>query len=884
MILDSARAGDDKLLFASSSGAENTGTDRVKFTDTGFQILDSSGGFNTNGETYIYAAFGDRAGNNWTPNNLIHGPTTKTFTAEKPDGSAWGNIANAFDGNTSNYADGTSSNGATSKIIFNPPLTGVTSLRLYWYGTSNYGYNDTNIGTGSTTAEWKSVYSGSATTVNNIIGISQAGMGVIRLYAIEVNGTVLTEYTDLDPADIDSMIDTPMNITADSGNNPGNYATLNPLNKHNSNNTLSNGNLEFTTSGSDGCLQESTIGMSSGKFYFEVVYSAGSTGQLAGIRKPGSRNYDNSYIYTGTANKYTNGGSGASYGAGLANGDVIGTAFDADNGTLTFYKNGVSQGQAFSGISGTYSFLVGSFGGPPTGIVNFGQRPFAYTPPTNHKSLCTQNLPDPTIADGSTAFDALTYAGSSSPQTVSGLSFASDLIWIKSRSHTAWHILQDSIRGFGKTLFSNSTTAEVGNANDLISNVSATGFSVNTNYNSGTDTATTTTSGSNSYVAWAWDAGSSNTSISAGSLNSSVYDQSQTWSSGITSGSSPNSSYGVANAFNGGKTGLNNTCFVNNGSHVQVDFTTLSSASTVTVHYTANGSGVLKVNGTNQAIDGSGSNVYRSVTVNVSGLSSVRWEQADGSNFVGVSGIEVDGKLLVDNGITLANLPAIASTVRANPSAGFSVVKFEGDRTAGSTVGHGLNAAPELVIVKNRESTSNWMVYHKDAGHGGYLSLNTNAAYASASSVWNNTAPTSSVFTLGADSESNGNGSDMIAYCFTSVENYSSIGSFVGNGTTDNSFVYTGFLPKFILLKYSSHAGDWLLLDTSRRPNGPSGGTLVANVANAEDGYYTDTQANIDFLSNGFKIRVTGSPFGDSGRTVVYAAFAEHPFKYSRAY
>ena len=125
-------------------------------------------------------------GNNWTVNNITHGPTTKTFTAEKPDGSAWGNIANAFDGNTGTYADGTAGNGTTSKIFFNPPITGVTSLRVYWYGTSNYGYNSTSVGTGSTTAEWKSVYSGSAIDVYNIIGISQPGNGVVRLYAIEI--------------------------------------------------------------------------------------------------------------------------------------------------------------------------------------------------------------------------------------------------------------------------------------------------------------------------------------------------------------------------------------------------------------------------------------------------------------------------------------------------------------------------------------------------------------------------------------------------------------------------------------------------------------------------------------------------------------------------
>ena len=120
--------------------------------------------------------------------------------------------------------------------------------------------------------------------------------------------------------------------------------------------------------------------MSSGKYYFESVFSGGQgTGQFAGIRKPGSRNYTDSYLYVGTGTKYINAASGASYGATLSNGDVIGTAFDATNGTLTFYKNGVSQGTAYTGITGTYAFVAGSFTTSPTYIVNFGQRAFAYT-------------------------------------------------------------------------------------------------------------------------------------------------------------------------------------------------------------------------------------------------------------------------------------------------------------------------------------------------------------------------------------------------------------------------------------------------------------------------------------------------------------------------
>ncbi len=373
-----------------------------------------------------------------------------------------------------------------------------------------------------------------------------------------------------------------------------------------------------------------------------------------------------------------------------------------DAGTLKVYINGSIQYSGNS-IIPTSTSLTGRTVTPAVGhsshkhlSFNFGQRPFAYTPPAGYVSLCTTNLPDPTIAEGSNYFDAKLYTGTGSDQAITGLDFSPDLVWIKTRNEAENHFIVDSVRGVTKQLYANLSSQEYTNSNRFKS-FDSNGFTVGT-----TDD---TNQNNNTFVAWAWDAGTSNTSISAGSLNSSVYNQSQTWSSGITSGSSPNSSYGVTNVFNGEKTGLNNTCFVNNSSHVQVDFTTLSSASTVTVHYTANGSGVLKVNGTNQTIDGSGSNVYRSVTVNVSGLSSVRWEQADGSNFVGVSGIEVDGKLLVNNGITLANLPTIASTVRANPSAGFSIVNASvaASLTGGPTIAHGLNKKPEFIIGKNRE-------------------------------------------------------------------------------------------------------------------------------------------------------------------------------------
>jgi len=231
------------------------------------------------------------------------------------------------------------------------------------------------------------------------------------------------------------------------------------------------------------------------------------------------------------------------------------------------------------------------------------------------------------------------------------------------------------------------------------------------------------------------------------------------------------------------------------------------------------------------------------------------------------------------------NNGSIASQVRASTASGFSIVKWTGNRSA-ATVGHGLNSAVKFYFVKNLDQGSDWLTWHTGLSGGGqgFIRLNTSGAASTASSPWNSTIPTNSVFSLGADSESNGNGDEMIAYCWSEVAGYSKIGSFSGNGTTDNVFVYTGFQPKFVLTKYASSGGDWMILDTSRRPNGSTGGTIVPNVDKAQDNYYSNTQVGFDFLSNGFKIRHNGSPMGDSGRTVIYYAVAEHPFKTARAY
>ena len=233
------------------------------------------------------------------------------------------------------------------------------------------------------------------------------------------------------------------------------------------------------------------------------------------------------------------------------------------------------------------------------------------------------------------------------------------------------------------------------------------------------------------------------------------------------------------------------------------------------------------------------------------------------------------------NGSGVSNtVGTIPSTVSVNTTSGFSIVSYTGNSTSGATVGHGLGIAPEMVIVKQRSGgTQDWAVYHKavPATKGMYLNL-TNVATTS-SSFWNNTAPTSSVITLGSGNITNGT-NDYIAYCFHSVEGYSAFGSYTGNGSTDGPFVYTGFRPRYLMIKRTDVADAWAIKDTARDTYNVDDSVLKANENTAES---TSTFWNIDILSNGFKLRNLGSTFNNSGGTYTYMAFAENPFKNANA-
>jgi hypothetical protein len=537
----------------------------------------------------------------------------------------------------------------------------------------------------------------------------------------------------------DSMTDVPTLTSATASN----YATLNPL-KTGTGATLSGGNLNYTCPGSNS-ISLSTIGMSSGKWYCEYVFTSAFGNPEPGIAR------DNvnlqSYLgsdangwlyYGGNGQKYTS-GSGAAYGATFTTNDIIGIAFDADAGTLTFYKNNTSQGTAFTGLTnGPYFFGCGATSQDAT--FNFGQRPFAYTPPSGFKALNTFNLSTPTI--GATAatlasknMNIALYTGTGSSQSITGLGFQPDWTWIKERNAAADHGLYDAVRGVQKQIESNNTGAETTETTGLTT-FGSDGFTVGSlaQLNTSADT----------YVAWNWK---------------------------------------------------------------------------------ANGAG--------------------------------------SSNTVG----------------------SITSTVSANTSAGFSIVTYTGTGS-NATVGHGLGVAPSMVIVKRRDTTGNWGTWHTSIANTNYLLLNTTAASTSGTTYWNSTTPTSTVFSIGTSTDVNANTGTYVAYCFAPIAGYSAFGSYTGTGVDPGPFVYTGFRPRFIMIKRTDTASGvgWWLYDTSTSTYNYARQALNPNLSGAEQFPLNEGGGGaMDILSNGFKCRGTYEDINASGGTYIYMAFAESPFNYANA-
>ena len=216
---------------------------------------------------------------------------------------------------------------------------------------------------------------------------------------------------------------------------------------------------------------------------------------------------------------------------------------------------------------------------------------------------------------------------------------------------------------------------------------------------------------------------------------------------------------------------------------------------------------------------------------------------------------------------------SITSTVSANTTSGFSIVKYTGTGS-NTTVGHGLGVAPSMVITKRLSGADDWVVWHKGlANFATYLFLNSTSGEMGSVAAYQNIAPTATLLYPGSDGRTNGNGQTYISYCFADVQGYSKFSSYTGNGATLGPFVYTGFKPAFVMFKKTSGSADnWQLWDNKRDTYNPVEKALHPDIANT-----ASTDQDIDFLSNGFKIRSSVAHINQSGVKSIYMAFAEAP-------
>ena len=569
-------------------------------------------------------------------------------------------------------------------------------------------------------------------------------------------------FTPTNLAATDQVLDSPTN----------NFATLNPLSKlnwlsQNSTVTTSNGNLGFAVGGG-GNMMDTTIAVSSGKWYWEVTQSAYIMNGIRSTRGIPTGNLTYYYYQNSGQILYTPYNT-TSYTilttvSLSTSGDIIGIALDLDNRTISWYKNNSLLYTATSIVADEYAPCVGGAANSNSSVINFGQDSsfagsktaqnntddngigdFYYAPPSGYLALCEDNLSDPSIALPGDHFEAVVYVGDGNSTQEVTTSFEPDLIWNKNRTTGYHHRFFDRVRGLDKSVYSNKTSAE------------------------------------DTYQDYGYPTATSSTSVTVGQ--------------GTDSGN----------------------------------------------------------------------------LINVLSSNYVLWNwKADNTS----------GSSNTDGTIT--------STVSANTTAGFSIVSYTGNgSTSPTTVGHGLSIAPNFVIVKRRDAVSDWIIGHDSLAtnafaNNKFLKFDTSAVFTN-SVVWGS-QPTSSVvqITNGSAANLNASGGTYVMYCFHSVEGYSKIGSYTGNGSADGPFVYTGFRPKFILIKSSSNSSLWEILDTARDTYNPVGYELYPNTSGAE-GNASGAGGDFDYLSNGFKSRRATIELNTNGYTYIYMAFAESPFKYSNA-
>ena len=443
-------------------------------------------------------------------------------------------------------------------------------------------------------------------------------------------------------------------------------------------------------------------------------------------------------------------------------------------------------------------------------------------------------------------FNTKLYTGNGSARTITGVGFQPDWVWVKNRSATSFHHIYDAVRGDNKQIYSNSSSAEETATNTSgggIGSQASDGFTIV----AGTSNTDNVNTNGNLYASWNWLAGGTAPAITytvkvvSDSGNKYRFDDFGT--SAVT-----------LDLQEGGTYTFDQSDSSNSGHPLRFYTASDKSGGEYTTGVTTTGT--------------AGSSGAKTV-ITVAASAPTLYYQC--SNHAGMGGQANTNSTHGSSNFS----GSVQTTVSAGSTQGFSIVSYTGTGSVG-TFGHGLNSKPNLMIQKKLNGSTAWTVYHDKVASDpatDYLYLSSDAAVADYAGHYNDTEPTSSVFTLGTDTSINGSGTPNITYCFHEVKGYSKFGSYTGTGSTSGNFIYTGFKPSFVMTKRTNGSAAWQIIDTARNPINPTTHALFPNDSTSELGTYTT-----DYLSNGFNIRVTTASRNGSGDTYIYMAFAESPF------
>ena len=707
-----------------------------------------------------------------------------------------------------------------------------------------------------------------------------------------------------------------------------NFATLNPLDPFSG--TLSEGNLKYANTNSFKASRGNFEIPSSGKWYFEVLNTTATDGDnaiWAGVAhqdtnisaQPNNGSTTKFYgLYNDSSLGILSNGSQSSYTTNQisANG-IIQIAIDTDNDKLyvginnSYYTNATTSA-SFNASNSTESIdlsgyrpFVGAY--QNTGVLNCGQDStfagtisaggnsdangkgdFKYAPPSGFLALCTSNLPEPTISPNADTqaddyFSPTLYTsnniGAGGTQNVTGVGFQPDWVWIKNRSSSGTsHTLFDSVRAEGKMLQSDNANEEASNSQyGYLSSFDSDGFTLT----GGTTNANFINQGTDAYVSWNWKA---NGTTPTKTYKVKVVSDSTDYGHGT--GSNKYQFFKSDGSTGFGTNGVD--LDLQEGGTYTFDWSD-SSAQSHPIRFS------LTNDGTHSSGTSAGSEYTTGVVKDDSAYTTTITVASGVANLYyycqNHSGMGAEIRTNTTHGSTNFDGSNL-SVSNANTTAGFSIVSYTGNSTAGATVGHGLGSVPNMIIVKcrsNSSSSDHWYIYHSGIASNAqnweiYLNL-TNQAYQNVNLPWNNTAPTSSVFSLGSLADVNQTSETYIAYVFAEVEGYSKFGSYTGSSGTvgRGTFINLGFRPSFVVLK-DIDGGEWGMFDSARNTFNVVNKNLTAESTANE--YSSDSNRDMDFLSNGFKLMnayPNGLIFDNSARSYIYMAFAETPFKYANA-